>query len=342
MKIAIHHRQGSFSSIWIDYCKINNISYKLVNCYSSDIIHDLNDCDGLMWHWSHYDPEAILFSRQLTYSLEQAGKKVFPDSHTCWHFDDKVGQKYLFEAINAPLVPTYVFYDKINALKWIEETNFPKVFKLRGGASATNVRLVKNKLSGKKLINRAFSRGFKPYNRLNNLKERIWHFKRDQNLKAFLGIFKGIARLFVKTPFDYLIGREKGYTYFQEFIPGIDHDYRIVIVGDMAFGVKRFVRKGDFRASGSGIKSYNPMEIDTRLIELAFSISSKLALQSSAFDFLIKNDKLFLIETSYGFITTNFPGYWDKELKWHNIATSPQKAMIENFLLSIQHDKSDI
>ena len=114
MKIAIHSRKGGFSKVWIDYCESNNISYKLVNCFASDIIQQLNDCDGLMWHWSHYDPEAVLFSRQLTYSLEHAGKKVFPDSHTCWHFDDKVGQKYMFEAINAPLVPTYVFYDKIS------------------------------------------------------------------------------------------------------------------------------------------------------------------------------------------------------------------------------------
>jgi len=46
MKIAIHHTIGSFSDRWIDYCKINSIDYKLVNCYDSDIIFQLSDCDA--------------------------------------------------------------------------------------------------------------------------------------------------------------------------------------------------------------------------------------------------------------------------------------------------------
>ena len=31
MKIAIHHRQGSFSDRWIEYCKENGINFKIVN-----------------------------------------------------------------------------------------------------------------------------------------------------------------------------------------------------------------------------------------------------------------------------------------------------------------------
>ena len=69
---------------------------------------------------------------------------VFPNFNTAWHFDDKVGQKYLLEAIDAPLVPSYVFYSKEMALKWLEQTQFPKVFKLRGGAGSANVKLVQD------------------------------------------------------------------------------------------------------------------------------------------------------------------------------------------------------
>ena len=87
----------------------------------------MSDCDALMWNWDHTNPKDVLFARQLTYSLETMGKKVFPDSRTCWHFDDKVGQKYLLEAVGAPLVPSYVFYDKDEAIAWTERTEFPKV-----------------------------------------------------------------------------------------------------------------------------------------------------------------------------------------------------------------------
>ncbi|WP_175476654.1 hypothetical protein [Syntrophus gentianae] len=140
--IGIHQRTGSFSDKWIEYCTIHKIGFKLVNCYDSDIIYQLKDCAGLMWHWAQYDSKAILFARQLTYSLEHIGKKVFPDSKTCWHFDDKAGQKYLLEAIGSPLVKSYIFYDKEKAIEWANETSFPKVFKLRGGAGSVNVKLV--------------------------------------------------------------------------------------------------------------------------------------------------------------------------------------------------------
>ena len=37
MKIAIHNSKGSFSDRWIDYCQKNNIPFKIVNAYDSDI-----------------------------------------------------------------------------------------------------------------------------------------------------------------------------------------------------------------------------------------------------------------------------------------------------------------
>ena len=112
MKIGIHHTKGLFSEHWIDYCKAEQIPYKLVNCYANDIIEQLADCDALMWHFHHASPKDFLFAKQLLYSLQASGKKVFPDYNTIWHFDDKVGQKYLLEAIDAPLAPSYVFYRK--------------------------------------------------------------------------------------------------------------------------------------------------------------------------------------------------------------------------------------
>ena len=102
MKIGIHHTKGSFSDRWIDYCEEKNIPYKLVNCYANDIINQMEDCNALMWHFHNAGPKDFLFAKQLLYSLQSSGKVVFPDYNTMWHFDDKVGQKYLLEAIHAP------------------------------------------------------------------------------------------------------------------------------------------------------------------------------------------------------------------------------------------------
>ena len=146
MKIAICHKElkGSFSERWIRYCKANDVPYKLVDPYSYDIMQKLEDCDAFMWHFSNYDYRDALFAKQLLISLQTIGKKVFPNIHTNWHFDDKIGEMYLLQAVGAPLVPSYVFYSKHAAYQWVNKTSFPKVFKLRGGSGSSNVKLVKN------------------------------------------------------------------------------------------------------------------------------------------------------------------------------------------------------
>ena len=132
--LAIHNTKDSFSDRWIAYCDNNQINYKEVDCYRHDIMAQLHECAALMWHFSQNSPRAILFAKQLIYSVSISGRQVFPDFNTVWHFDDKLGQKYLFEAIDAPHVPTWVFYDKIKALNWAKKSEFPKVFKLRAVA----------------------------------------------------------------------------------------------------------------------------------------------------------------------------------------------------------------
>ena len=94
MKIAIHKSTG-FSERWLSYCRGKNIEYKIVNAYDSDIIEQLRDCDAFMWHYSHISYKDALFAKQLLFSLQQAGKKVFPNFNTAWFFDDKIGEKYL-------------------------------------------------------------------------------------------------------------------------------------------------------------------------------------------------------------------------------------------------------
>jgi glutathione synthase/RimK-type ligase-like ATP-grasp enzyme len=333
MKIAIHYSRHSFCERWTAYCEKNLIDYKLVNCYSSDIVQQLTDCDALMWHHYQTNPKSILFAKQLLFALEQSGKKVFPDFRTAWHFDDKLGQKYLLEAIGAPLVPSYVFYDKKEAIEWIQNSDFPKVFKLRGGAGSSNVRLIKTKDQALKVVSHAFGRGFKKYNSWSNLKE-IWR-KLQLGHASIIDLFKGLAHCFYSPRFSVVMGREKGYVYFQDFIPAKDHDIRIIVIDNRAFAIKRLVRKNDFRASGSGNILYEKEHFNENTIKLAFELAEKLKVQCVAFDFVYENNLSKLLEISYGFVPQGYdrcPGYWDKSLNWIPDKFDPYGWMIESLL----------
>jgi len=319
MKIAIHKSKWSFSEEWIDYCKKNKIDFKVVNCYSGNIIKDIEDCDALMFHHHHTDAKDFLFAKQLLFSVEQAGKVVFPNFNTGWHFDDKLGQKYLLESINAPIVPTFVFYSKKEAKDWIDNTSFPKVFKLRGGAGSTNVKLVKNKKEAITLVDRAFGKGFDSYDKWGNLKE-VFRFYR-LGKQSFRNLLESIRRLFYSTQFAKMHGKEKGYVLFQKFIPDNNFDIRVITIGNKAFALKRLVRENDFRASGSGFIKYEKEEIDINCIKIAFNTSKKLKTQCLAYDFVFDEKKNpLIVEINYGYAHKSYdlcPGYWDINLNWH-------------------------
>lgn len=328
--IAIHTSKDSFGERWIRYCEKKHIPYKVVNCYSTDIIKQLEDCDALMWHHNHMHSKDILFAKQLLYSLEYSGKIVFPDFKTCWHFDDKVGQKYLFESLNIPLVNSYVFYDKSLALDWVNNTSFPKVFKLRGGAGSANVKLVYTNKQAKYLIKKAFGRGFSQNDAVSGLKER-WR-KYQLGMTGLSNVLKGLIRFVYPTKFAHVAGRERGYIYFQDFIPYNDSDIRVIVIHNKAFAIKRMVRANDFRASGSGNIKYEKHLFDESTIKLAFEIAEKLGGQSVALDFLNDNGVPKIVEVSYGFVQKVYDpcvGYWDNDMKWHEGFFDPCGWMVD-------------
>ncbi len=332
--LAIHHTTGSFSDYWTEYCEKNKVPYKLVDCYQSDIIQQLSDCSALMWHWYHYDAKAILFARQLIYSVEMMGKLVFPSAKTCWHFDDKVGQKYLLEVVGAPVVPSHVFYDRQEALDWVENTTYPKVFKLRGGAGAQNVRLVENKAIAKKLVKQAFSKGFPVQKVFSDVRHKISSGRQKGELLAKVRRSPKTVTNIIRNVRSR--SREKGYIYFQDFIPNNNHDIRVIVIGGRAFAIKRMCRDGDFRASGSGRIVYEKNAIDERCVKLAFDVTKRLDSQSMAFDFVYDSTgSPLIVEISYCFSIGGYndcPGYWEGNLEWNEASFDARQFMIENVL----------
>ena len=156
---------GTFHDRAIACCKENGYDYIEINYCQNDIIEQLADLDILLWTRDLESPADALIARHIVYAAELMGVKVCPDTACGWFYDDKISQKYLLEAIQAPLVPTYIFYDQKAALQWSQKVTFPMVLKLSKGAGSKNVILVENQAHAAKLIRKAFARGFKPAGR---------------------------------------------------------------------------------------------------------------------------------------------------------------------------------
>jgi glutathione synthase/RimK-type ligase-like ATP-grasp enzyme len=334
--IAIQPDQYTFSERWIPYCEEKGIPFKIVDCYANNIIEQLEGCDALLWHHHRCNQRDIVFARELLFALEQSGMKVFPDFNTSWYFNDKLGQKYLFEKMGIEAAQAFVFYTKKEALAWIETASFPKVFKLRVGAGSSNVKLAKDKAMAVSLVNKAFGSGFSQYQAMDNLKERIRKYRKGKT--SAKDVLKGIVRLVKEPAYAKIGGKEMGYIYFQEFIAGNDHDIRVVVVGDKACAIKRMVRANDFRASGGGHILYEKELFDDSLIKLSFDINDKIKSQCIALDFVFDNGKPLVVEISFGFAVVGYdpcPGYWTKDLQWHEGTFNPYGWMVDDILKSI-------
>ena len=331
--IGIHERPGSYSDRWISHCTSRGIPFRRVNCLATDVVAQCEGLVGVLWHWSHGYPAHLLVARQLIAALETKGSVVFPNVATCWHYDDKVGQKYLLESIGAPLVPTWVFTSEADAKKWMVGATWPKVFKLRCGAGSANVRLVRTRNEASALCRQAFGRGFPAVT--GYLADMQTRLRKTRTAHEFWArVARSPRTLLHVLALRRQMHRERGYVYFQQFLPDNAFDTRITIIGDRAFGFMRANRPNDFRASGSGSIVYSPEEMDKRCVEIAFRVANRLGTQSLAFDFLFnsKNEPM-IGEISYCYLAAAVhacEGQWDHCGAWRAGHVWPEDAILDD------------
>ena len=338
--IAIHDNNGGFTSAWVHYLEKHGIPYKLVNCYDSRLIDNLVGCSGIMWYHSHSRAADQILAKRILFALEHAGIPVFPNFKTAWYFDDKVAQKYLFESLDISHAKSYIFISYREALRFVRKAKYPLIFKLSRGAGSKNVKKIDNKFEAFIILIRAFTKGFRSVSPLSIVKDKLNFFWSGN--ATLQDVTAAVVHLFWPYEIERAIGRERGYVYFQDYIEDCSFDVRVVVVGDKAFAIKRFVRQNDFRASGSGLIEFDKDNIPTACIEWAFIIADKIGSDCIAIDFVMKEEMPLVIEVGYGF---NLPvyygckGYWDKNLTWHLGTIDPGGWMVRNFLQSISVDE---
>ena len=230
-----------------------------------------------------------------------------------------------------------------NALQWIANASFPKVFKLRKGAGSTNVRLVATRDKARALVKQAFSGGFKPVPEYwNDAGKRYRTARRSGDL---FGVLKRLPSTLANIrQMNREMGREKGYFYVQDFVPDNRFDTRVTIIGNRAFAYIRKVRPGDFRASGSGDIDYDLQKIRPQCVDTAFEITQKCGSQSMAFDFVLApDDQVRIVEVSYCYDPTavyRCDGNWNRQLQWCPGHMWPQEAILVDLLKTISQGHS--
>ncbi len=141
-------------------------------------------------------------------------------------------------------IPVGTYEEGVEILK---NTVYPAVLKKYTGFRSRNVKLANNIEEGKKVLSRMLERNF-----LFDMDSLYFIYRRLKNKEHYPKKF--------------------GKVIIQEFIPDLTHDWKILVLGDRCLGGKRYVRKNDFRASGS--KLYE-MEEDPPENVLSFALKCK-------------------------------------------------------------------
>ncbi|HEV2395209.1 MAG TPA: hypothetical protein VG146_22895 [Verrucomicrobiae bacterium] len=340
--ICIHPVPGSWSDRWINYCAQRRVPFVTLDVFAPDTLSRVREAGAhaVLFDLPLFDGKTSA-ARGLVQSLELMGIAVFPGAAEYWHYDDKVAQYHLFKALEIPCCPTFIFYSAQEANQWAQSSNYPKVWKLRTGAASSNVRLVRSKAEARGLIQRAFGRGFSPVQPLlGDFQTKLFKHKRQRDWLAVLRrlpqSIRNLARYRCAAP------RERGYVFFQDFLPDNPHDTRVTVIGQRAFAYRRFVRPNDFRASGSGRIDWDPRAVDLECVRRALEAAAKIGSRCLAFDFVYGPGRQpVILEVCYRFVAEfvqTCPGFWDRELTFHSRQLWPQDAIIEDILSGVASD----
>lgn len=343
MRVAIQNDSSviAHSTSWIfpweEYCKENQIGYEIIDIMKCDAVNELKRFDVLLWHFGQYRHAEMLEARSILYTAKRMGLKVFPDFNDAWHFDDKVAEMYILQAIGAPIPDSRVYYDKETLKKDVESglIDIPIVGKLRTGSGSHNVKLLKSKHALMSYASKMFSGGYNPAPSL--LYKTTSNIRSSHNKAQFISKLKR-APEFLRT----LAGarhfpHEKDYVYLQQFIPNDGYDMKVAVVGDKCAFLVRPVRSHDFRASGGGEVFFEKKYFNKQIIESAFNVSDALGVQCMGYDYVVNKEtgEGVIVEMSYGFSHQAIMasgGYYDRNLEWHDEPLNAPKELLNNLV----------
>ncbi len=200
---------------WTKYCRFlgnNSIPYEIYDIHAHDWVEKARAFDIIIGFFDS-DFFSLLEQREKYHFLETYLKKTcYPSAAHSNMYESKSLEANLSAIYGFPYVKTYISHDKTDALELIKNLHYPVVSKINPSSGSAGVDLVTSLKQSRKIVEQAFSQ---------------------------------VGRSTFEVYF-----RQKGYVYFQDYIPCDGYDIRVIAVGNMAFGYYRKALKGDFRASG--------------------------------------------------------------------------------------------
>jgi len=222
-------------------CEDLQIEYDVIDLISTNWVENIQNsgCDGfLVKPPGRRDAWKRMYDEKL-YFVENIMKRIiYPSYDEIFLYENKRVMSYWLEVNNISKPQTWVFYDKHEALQFIENyLEYPLLFKANIASGSIGIEILKNQKQAKKLIEKVFtkynffSRGYTKWGRKKNI------------------------------PYPMLDDKQRDNVLFQRMID-VKYEWRGVKIGESYFAHKKLAGTSGFH-SGSGKANYDnpPLEV---------------------------------------------------------------------------------
>lgn len=295
----------------VKYIAFSDIDLREMDFKDQYVLYTSSEDDG--YHYKDYIEDIIL-------GLSLKGTILIPEYKYLRANNNKVFMEILRDLLDGEdgkYIKTHHFGTIEELKEKTDNLQYPVVIKSATGAMSSGVFFADN---GNQLIKIAekISRTKYLYKELRDLGRSIKHKgykKESKHRKKFI---------------------------VQNFVPGLNNDWKILIYGDKYYILYRGVRKNDFRASGSG-KFYFNKELPSGILDYAENIFRKFNVPNLSIDVGYHDDKYYLIEFQMIYFGTTTieksPFYYTKEnSKWvlHDDKSELEKTYVDSIVKYIE------
>lgn len=202
--------------------------------------------------------------------IKNTGGIIIPDFIHFRAHENKYFQELIKTQLQVKTPKSYLVSTIEEGKEKVKKIKFPIVAKLSSGFGSRSVTLLKSFSNADRYLNKNLTSVAKT-------RKNIYQY------------YKRIKSLDGKHPL------KVGKIVLQEFIDGIENDWKIIIFGNKIFYLKRYLRENDFRASGSG-NFDNTVKPDEIILKFAVNVKNLLKTPWVSLDIIMKDNELFLIE----------------------------------------------
>lgn len=266
---------------WVSVCKKfqDKVDFDVIDLTSHNWMEKIHARD---YHcFLARPPGAVGYFKQLyderLYILNKVlDKMIYPTFEECLIYENKRMLTYWLQAHHIPHPPTHIFYNKEEALAFVQNCNLPLVSKTAIGAAGSGVIIHRSRKNLEKYVNKIFSgegiaRKWGPNLRKGDYLSRIKH--RMVNPFETYRYFKQKYQRATIEP-------QRGYLIIQEYVP-CEYEWRCVRISDSFFGHKKLRTRGELISGTSAVSWDVPPE---KLLNFVKEITDRCGFHSQAID----------------------------------------------------------